>query len=65
MVVLSDSVVAYATDEDGTQIPYSPSQILTTNVAQQTLRDLELHERSVAEVPEELDAKHTGSCKQD
>ena len=48
MLVLSDSMIPpTATPFDETQLPCSPSQLPTTDVAHATLRELDNHEKMV------------------
>jgi hypothetical protein len=47
--VVSDSMLLTASDNDGTQLLCSPSQLLNTSVAMETLKDLDDHDKALQE----------------
>ena len=49
VIILSDSLLppTFAGSQDETLVPYSPSQILNTDVSQGTLKSLDNHEQAV------------------
>ena len=50
--ILSDSMVPTAYELDGTQLPCSPSQLMNTDVAMQTLKEMETQDQAMeAQMP--------------
>lgn len=49
IVVLSDSQLPYGGDADGTLLPCSPSSLLSTNAALDTLKSQDEHDKQVEE----------------
>lgn len=46
-ITLVSESLPYGGDQDGTQLLCSPSQLLTTDVAQKTLKDLDEHDQAM------------------
>ena len=49
ITILSDSMVPMAMDMDGTQLPCSPSELLSTDAALKTLKDVDDHDKATEE----------------
>ena len=47
--IVSDSLLPFGHDADGTQLPVSPKSLLTTDAALETLKDLDRHEHQKEE----------------
>ena len=55
--ILSDSLLPFGHETDGTQLPVSPNSLLNSDVAQQTLKELDQHEHHMEEQEKEKCAK--------
>ena len=45
--VISDSLMPFGGDQDGTQLPCSPSDLLATDIAQKTVKGVDEHDKAM------------------
>ena len=64
--ILSDSLLPFGHEADGTQLPVSPNSLLNTDAALETLKELDQHERHMeeqAKCAKELETDEVGYKK--
>lgn len=62
ILVLSDSMLPHASDYDGTQLPCSPSQLMNTDVAMETLKSIDAQDKQREEEASQKSIKTYVQC---